>query len=459
MTLNEKVKQAVGRHEMLTGAKKVIVAYSGGADSSALLWWLCANASEYGATVEAFHLNHGIRGDSADRDERFCRLQCEKLGVYFESARLDVLSLAREWKCGVEEAGRRARYAALEEMRSRRGADRVATAHHADDNLETVIFNLARGAGERGLGGIPPVRGRVIRPLIACTREEISAYVRENEIPFVDDLTNAEDRYRRNFIRHNVVPALRELNPRAAEAVLRTSELVRRDDRLLCDEAENLLDAAEKESRLPGRYSCRPIGLAHPSIGDRAVAAAARKAAEDGCGLSGANLCAAAQAVRLGADCRLSVGNGLALDIYRGCFAFLPDRREPVLYDYEFTLSPGVPVLLPTGMTAALLTDRGELDRLKNIHPGFICTSLDTSSDENIINSGITVRSRRPGDRLRVRGLSRTVKNLMQEAGVPANERASLPVFCACGVPVWIPRVAAADGVSGNGCALCVWDD
>ncbi|MBQ7160908.1 MAG: tRNA lysidine(34) synthetase TilS [Clostridia bacterium] len=449
MGINEKIRSAVADYNMLGGKnKKITVAFSGGADSSVLLHWLRAHAGEYGVSVEAFHLNHMIRGEDADRDEAFCRRICEELGVPFESVRRDIPALAREWGCGEEEAGRRARYEAFEQARSRRGSDAVATAHHADDNLETVIFDLARGSGSRGLAGIPPVRGRIVRPLIYCTRREIEEYAAENGVPFVTDRTNADETYRRNFIRRNIAPALRELNPRVAETVTRMSGLLRADDEWLSLEGKRLLDAARKGSPVEGRYSCAVVALHHRAVGSRAVAAAAEEAG------GRIDLLAALDAVAAGKDTRLSVGGGLALDIYRGAFAFIPDRRGEEPPEFDIPLEPGVPASVPgTCRTAAVVTDRGEFENLKKIHIGFTYTSLDRGT----IKGTVRVRSRRPGDRIRVRGISRTVKNLLQEAGVPACERAGLPVFCDDRGPLWIPGIEA--GGKDGGIWLCAWKD
>ena len=173
-------------------------AVSGGRDSMTLLHILMRLAEREGLRLVAAHFNHRLR-PGADRDERFVRDWCGKQGVAFLSGGGDVR--AHMTGTGVEDAARRLRYAFLEDAADRLGASRIATAHHQDDNAETVLLHLLRGAGTCGLGGIPPVRGRIIRPLLEVSRAEIDAYAAENRIPYVEDETNGETVYTRNRLR------------------------------------------------------------------------------------------------------------------------------------------------------------------------------------------------------------------------------------------------------------------
>ena len=197
----ETVKRTIAAYAMLAPGERVLVALSGGADSVALLLVL----RELGYLVRAFHLNHCLRGAESDRDEEFCRTLCARLGVELAVERVDVAAAAVQQGTGVEETERRVR----EEWRDE-GAkgEKIATAHTADDNLETVLFHLARGAGAKGLAGIPPVRGQVVRPLLDVGRTQIEAYLAGLGQDYVTDSTNADDAYTRNRIRHTVVPVL-----------------------------------------------------------------------------------------------------------------------------------------------------------------------------------------------------------------------------------------------------------
>jgi tRNA(Ile)-lysidine synthase len=197
------------KHDMLPKGGTILAAVSGGADSMCLLHVLINLSARYDLRIEAAHFNHMLRGDESDRDERFVLGECEKLGVPCHVGRGDVSAYARESGMGTEEAGRKLRYDFFYETAKKIGASRIATAHNGDDNCETVIMNMLRGTGLTGLCGIPPVRGIVIRPLLTVTRSGIEEYLRENNIPHVEDSTNRSDDYTRNRIRHRVIPALR----------------------------------------------------------------------------------------------------------------------------------------------------------------------------------------------------------------------------------------------------------
>ena len=220
---------------MLPDEGTVLCAVSGGADSMCLLAWLSDLAGQYGFSVAAAHFNHGLRGESAARDEAFVKDWCEKAGIPFYAGRGDTAAAAAEHGWSVEEAGRALRYAFLEQTAAEIHALRVATAHNRGDNAETVLLNLIRGTGLTGLTGIAPVRGMFIRPLLETSREEITRYLEERRIPHVEDESNQELIYTRNRIRREVLPVLRELNPRIEETLCKTAALLRQEDDYLSE--------------------------------------------------------------------------------------------------------------------------------------------------------------------------------------------------------------------------------
>ncbi len=223
--LDEKALRAVERFNMLD-EKTVIAAVSGGADSVAMLHFLAKKSDTFGYKLYAAHLNHMLRGDEADRDEYFVRDLCEKLDVQLFTRHRDIHALAEQNKLSTELCGRNERYAFFSELSERLSA-KIATAHTASDNAETIIFNMTRGSGLKGLSGIAPVRENIIRPLILVTREEVEEYCRGNNLSFVTDSSNLTDDYSRNILRHNVVPVLRELNPSLENTLSNQSELLR----------------------------------------------------------------------------------------------------------------------------------------------------------------------------------------------------------------------------------------
>ncbi len=240
----EKEERYCKENKLLPRGGTVLAAVSGGCDSMCLLHSLVELSGKFGFSVAAAHFNHMLRGDESDRDERFVTEYCKNLGIPCYTGRGDVHAEAAQRRRGIEETARSMRYAFLERVCSQRGFLRIATAHSADDNVETVLINLARGAGLAGISGIPPRRGNVIRPLLFATRAEIELFLNENDIPHVEDSTNADDDYTRNKLRHHVIPALREINPRLSETVLKTCELAGMDDRYLSGLAEDFIKSS-----------------------------------------------------------------------------------------------------------------------------------------------------------------------------------------------------------------------
>ena len=224
----------------------VLCAVSGGRDSVCLLHYLCSLARRCGFSVAAGHYNHHMR-PTAQRDEDYVRSLCEQLDVPFYTDGCDVVAAAREAGLGVEEMGRRLRYEFLERLADRLGAQRVATAHHQADQAETVLLNLLRGTGPEGLGGIPPVRGRLIRPLLNTSREEIEAYLAEHGLGHVEDETNESLNFARNRLRHNVMPELEKIHPALRRSIARTAQIVSRENRYLDELAAGYLPGAGAE--------------------------------------------------------------------------------------------------------------------------------------------------------------------------------------------------------------------
>ena len=215
----------------------VLCAVSGGRDSMVLLHLLHALSGERGFRLAAAHFNHRLR-PTADRDEDFVRGWCLERHIPLETGSGDVRAFSREAGTSLEDAARQLRYRFLEEASDKLGAAYIATAHHREDNAETVLLHLLRGTGLRGLGGIPPIRGRVIRPLLEAGRAEINAYAREHGVPYMEDETNADPAYTRNRLRLEVLPLLEEIAPGCTERIAGTGALLREEEAYLQRAAE-----------------------------------------------------------------------------------------------------------------------------------------------------------------------------------------------------------------------------
>ena len=223
-------------------ADKIIIGISGGADSVALTHILFSRLPA--DKLICAHVNHGIRGEEADRDENFVREFSESLGIRFEVLHADIPALSKEWHMGEEECGRKVRYDFFANL-AKGENDIIVTAHNADDNTETVLMNLIKGAGLKGLSGIPKKRDKVYRPILSMTRAEIETYCRDNDLSYVTDSTNLETDYDRNKLRLKVIPVLKEINPALISAVTRSASIVAEADEFLNEQAEELLISAE----------------------------------------------------------------------------------------------------------------------------------------------------------------------------------------------------------------------
>lgn len=265
----EKVRNTVEKYHMANTEESVLCCLSGGADSVALL--LCLH--EIFPQVRACHINHQLRGGESLRDERYCVEICQKLGVPLEVRRVDAKDYAQKLGKSVEEGARILRYQIFEEM----GCDKIATAHSLSDCVETAIFNFARGTGITGLASIPPVRGKIIRPLIECSRAEIEAFLTERGVDWVTDSTNLTDDYTRNRIRHNIVPQLRQINPSLEKTMSGTLDNLREDAAFIKGMADELFESAYSG----GGLDCAAIAAAHSSLSGRVVMRLLKEAGAD----------------------------------------------------------------------------------------------------------------------------------------------------------------------------------
>jgi len=218
--LQSKMIDFVREHQMAHDQDKILVGVSGGIDSMVLLHLLV----HAGFSVGVAHCNFGLRSDESDADEQFVRYHCLMNGIPIHSIRFDTLEYARENGLSIQVAARELRYAYFNEISREHKYTRVAIAHNLNDSVETVLLNLCRGTGLKGLTGIKPVNGNVIRPLLFATRVQVQEYAALHNISYREDSSNASDKYKRNYIRHNVMPLLHELNPSADISIYQTAQ-------------------------------------------------------------------------------------------------------------------------------------------------------------------------------------------------------------------------------------------
>ncbi len=383
----------------------MLCAVSGGIDSMYLLCRL----GELGYPVAAAHFNHGLRGEESDRDEVFVGDFCGERGIPFRSGRGDAGAFAAEHRLGTEEAARTLRYAFLESAADELGAAVIATAHTAEDNAETMLLHLVRGSGLRGLCGIPPVRGRIVRPMLDVTRAEAEAYLLERGIPHREDATNGEDDYARNRIRHHVMPALCRENPAFLAAAGRAARRLRQDEEFLSGLARDFLREHGGEDWLPVSAL---LALPEP-VALRAVRLMAGRS------ISSAHADAILETARRGGAADVT---GLRVERSGDRLLFGPD---PAAVLPDRTLIPGAELALPE---AGLVVRSEKIDVCPPVvHKSFNIFYFKCAN----IYDNITVTARRPGDGLRPagRGCRKTLKALFREAEVSPRERDAVPVL------------------------------
>lgn len=229
-----KIAKYIEKGKLLKRDGKYIVAFSGGGDSMCLL----ATLHELGYDIEAAHCNFQLRGKDSDNDEMFCKSACDKLGIKIHTTTFDTTDYAKKKKISIEMAARELRYNFFDQLIIERKADGICVGHHANDNLETVLLNMARGTGLAGLQGIRPIRNKIIRPLLCVSRDEIETFLKSERITYCNDFTNSSDEIARNRIRLNVVPELKKINPAVIKNVSLMTKRLADTQKLLVEWSE-----------------------------------------------------------------------------------------------------------------------------------------------------------------------------------------------------------------------------
>ena len=255
-----KVAKTIEKYNMVKKSERILVGLSGGADSVSLL--LCLR--ELGYDISACHINHQLRGDESLRDENFCIKLCRDLDIPIDVHRINVKEYCRMNSASLEDGAQKLRY----NIFSKAETEKIATAHTLSDCFETLLFNLVRGTGLKGLCSIPPVRDNIIRPLIDCTREDILEFLKNNDQSFVTDSTNLKTEFTRNKIRLKAIPTLKEINASLFSTFEKTLDNIRSDE----DYLEAQTDLLINNSRVSDGYDAEVLNSAHPAIRNRALA-------------------------------------------------------------------------------------------------------------------------------------------------------------------------------------------
>lgn len=413
----------------------LVVGFSAGADSMALAHWLMGQAPK--GRILLAHVNHMLRGAEAERDQAAAEAFALEHGVEIQVLRADIATISKESGTGTEECGRQVRYEFFHRLAPGED-DRILTAHNADDNAETILWNLCRGAGLEGLCGIPRERGKILRPLLGVSREEIEEYCRENGLAYVTDSSNLTDGYTRNRLRHQVLPVLKEMNPRFVQAAGQAAGLLREDRDYLDREARGLLERSRNEWGL----EAASLLSAPKSLRSRAVKWFLEQAG-------------ASQLERRHVEETLAI-------LEKGGGADLPGVRvrcaQGVLWagnaggtkPFEMPAKlgenpiPGGKRLILREKILAEPENHGKIQNLlfKNALDYDIMTGLAVSSPE-----GMVLRSRRPGDRFAPagRGVTKPLKQIFQELRTPEPLRDGVPLLVCGGEIAWCQGAGAGE--------------
>lgn len=431
---------------LLSGYAKdspVLLGLSGGADSSALLHLLCEWARGSGAKIYAAHINHGIRtedyGNEADRDEQFCRELCRSLGVELFVAQIDVPKMAQASGRSIETEAREARYAFFSRIMRENGIKILATAHNADDNIETQIYNLARGCGIDGLVGIPETRalegvdgGIVIRPILAAEKREILQYCKENAIPYVTDSTNREDEYTRNAIRHRVIPVLEGIFPHLKRSSQRLSATAAEDADFILSTAREIVERygdkipVETLSSLHGAVAKRVIKLMFERVSDATLEY-----------VHVLSILSLLDTDKNGAA--VSLPDKICAKIIDGALCFEPDSREIAeANSYSVSLERGCNPIAGTHF-AVLVSDNPPESAID----GYSLYASARIKEE--LAGSLYAKNRQSGMTITDGGINKKIKKLMCDKKVPLYDRDALPLILSNNEIIYAPLCAICD--------------
>ncbi len=392
-----KVKSTVKKYNMLPEGARVVAAVSGGSDSMVMLDILCKIRDEYKFSLCVAHVNHCLRGESADRDEAFVKDYCEKNGIPFHLLRADVAKQAKEGGMSLEECGRKVRYDFFNSIDENAV---IATAHNLSDKIETLFFNLSRGSSLRGLCSIPAVRDNIIRPLIECSKDEILEYCTENSIEYMTDETNSDVKYSRNRIRHRVIPEIKSINPSFEACALRCIDALGEDEAFLNSLA---CDLAEKSKRENG-YDVDILSNASMSILRRAII----KIIENDIGITPEHR-SLENIIGIFDGGTVQINGGVTVRVRKGVLDFpkCPDGLgDAFIETHTFNID-----------------ETNYLQLVSN-------KDLEYYLDCDKILGKIILRSREPGDKITLgaRGCSKSLKKLFNELSIPPEKRDSIAV-------------------------------
>lgn len=429
--------RTIEKYKMLEKGDGVVIGVSGGPDSLCLLHLLYNLKDEMGLSLYVAHVNHKIRGEEAEDDALFVERICADWGIPFYLKEVDIPFLSKKYGMSSEELGRKARYEFFYDVMREVRANRIAVAQNLNDQAETVLMRLIRGTGIRGLLGIPPVIGNVIRPLIEVSREEIEEYLRVHGLEPRMDSTNCQPIYTRNKIRLELIPYLiREFNPNIIETISRIAEILREDEDFMETEAEKLLKKVVSFS--PGRaeVNIEPFSEIHIALKRRVLRDIIKRLTGDIFGFEFRH-------INMMLDFFINSDTGESLDLPKN-LKMLREYHKMMIYNKDLeekSFSFSYPLNIPGDTYIPELGAKIEacifsIDRLSSIE----INTFSQVFDYEKIGGRLYVRSRRPGDFIRPSGMKGTkkLKEFFIDEKIPKIKRNKIPLIAVENEIVWI---------------------
>ena len=425
-----------------------VLGFSGGADSVMLLLFLLKYRSEVGDfPIVAVHINHKIRGEEANEDENFSRNFCESLHVPFISRAYDVPKIAATRGLGLEEAARDLRYSVFREIFKDKNYTSISVAHNATDNLETIILNMMRGAGTLGLSGISPVRDSIVRPLIYSSKSDISSALSEAGIAYKVDSTNLSTDYSRNYVRQEIIPLFKRLNPDPEAMATRMSHNLRDDNAFIDSYAESFFS----ENYLNGAFSSEKLAKLPKSVLTRVINKLVRSFfdSEKKASLPERTHIDSISALLIGGNFSYSLPGAIRFVCEGGLCHIEKDIPKKEI-EFSYPLHVGVNDFQALDYLI-LVFSHNELESYSNIYKISIQAKLSSA----IIEGNLCVRSKADGDSYRYGGMTRRLKKLFNDRKIPLEKRNNIPVFCDQSGILWVPGFGVRDdGVKDTN--LCI---
>jgi tRNA(Ile)-lysidine synthase len=436
--LNGRVAETIKKHSMLNGGETVLLGLSGGPDSVCLLSILQHIKEEFGLIIHAVYVDHNLRPKETPAEIAFCRNICDKVQVDFRVKAVDVKIRVKEMRMNRQEAARELRYLAFFEACEEAKADRIALAHNADDQAETVLMRLVRGAGPSGLSGIPPKRSRIIRPLIEIERREIENYLERNEIHYMLDSSNFRTDYVRNRIRLLLMPELKKLNPNLVRAVTKTASILQEEERYLeFIVTKTLMKMVSRKSERRIELFLSPMEAMDVVILRRVL----RRAIESTEGIRGAGFVHIEDIIRLiregDSGDRLYLPKGIR--VIKDYSLLVITSEEPGRIGQHELQIPGELAVVGAGLVIKASLEESAAD------PGDGKSSV--LLDAGKMSLPLKIRPRMPGDCFFPFGFGKRKKlqDFFVDLKVPRDERDSIPLIMSGNDIVWVAGYRADD--------------